>query len=95
MDRTPSGPTTPSQSGPGSNCKERVLRIPQISSITEATPSDCLMLYPEHSLEEFYSSAEMQSVYSTASTDWAKKNWSYTEKNRRKWVSMKNSVRNV
>ena len=35
-------------------------------SKTGASPSDGLMSYPENSLEESYSSAEMQSVYSTA-----------------------------
>ena len=37
---------------------------------TGATPSDCLVSYPEHSLGELYLSAEMQSVYSTAPADW-------------------------
>ena len=32
-------------SGPGSNCKEGVLRIPQISSITGALLFDCLESY--------------------------------------------------
>ena len=36
------------------------------SSRTWTSPSDCLVAYPGHSLEEFYPSAEMQSVYSTA-----------------------------
>ena len=54
---TLSGPTILSQSGPGSSGNEGVHHILQSSSITEASPSD-----PEHSL---------QSVYSTASTDWA------------------------
>ena len=51
--------TTPDQSGPTSNGIEGVLRIPQSSSITGASPSDCLML------ERSYPSAEKQSVYST------------------------------
>ena len=50
IDRTLSGPTTPGQSGSKSNGNERVLCIPQSSSITRASPSDCLMLYPGHSL---------------------------------------------
>ena len=54
IDRILSGATAPGQSGPGSNGKE--LRILQSSSITEALLS----------LENFYSSAEMKSVYSTA-----------------------------
>ena len=47
IDRTLSGTTTPSKSGPGSDGNERgVLRIPQSSSITTALPSGCLISYP-------------------------------------------------
>ena len=49
----------------GANGNEAVLHIPQGSSITEASPSDCLVSYPGLSLGEYYPSAEMQSVYST------------------------------
>ena len=70
MDRTLSGATTSEESGPGSNGNEGVLRIPQSSSITGTSPSDCLVSYPGHLLGESYSSAEMQLVYSTALTDW-------------------------
>ena len=66
MNRTLSGTTTSGQSGPGSDGNERVLRISQSSSITEASPSDCLVSYAGHSLREHYSSAEMQSVYLVA-----------------------------
>ena len=45
IDKTLSGATTLGQSRPGSNGNERVLRIPQSSSITGATPSDCLVSY--------------------------------------------------
>ena len=38
------------QSGPRSNVIEWVLRIPQSSSITEASLSDCLVSYPGHLL---------------------------------------------
>ena len=48
-----------------------VLCIPQSSSITGTSPSDCLVFYPGHSLGESYPSAEMQSVYSTAPGAWA------------------------
>ena len=48
---TLSGATTSGQSGPESDGNEGVLRIPQISSITGASPSDCLMWYSEYSLE--------------------------------------------
>ena len=43
-----------------------VLHIPQSSSITGPLLSDCLVSYPGHSLEESYSSTEMQLVYSAA-----------------------------
>ena len=76
IDRTLSDATTPGKSGPGSDGNEGVLHIPHSSSITESSPSDCLVSYLGHSLVGSgwsYSSAEMQSVYSTASADWAKK----------------------
>ena len=38
---------------------EKVLQIPESSSITGTTPSDCLVSYPGHSLGESYSSAEI------------------------------------
>ena len=47
IDRTLSGATIPGQSEPGSNGNEGVLCIPQGSSITETSPSDCLMSYPD------------------------------------------------
>ena len=51
IDRTLLGATTLGQSGPGSDGHEGVLRIPQSSSITGASPSDCLVSYPGHLLE--------------------------------------------
>ena len=50
IDRTLSGTTTLGQSGPGSNGNEEVLCIPQISSITVASPSGCFLSYPRYSL---------------------------------------------
>ena len=47
---TQSEATTPGQSGPRSNDDVGVLRIPQSSSIARVLPSDCLVLYPGHSL---------------------------------------------
>ena len=47
-----SGATTPGQSGPGSDGNKEVLYIPQTFSITGAFPSDCLLSYIGHSLEE-------------------------------------------
>ena len=71
INKTLSGATTASQSGPSSDGNEGVLHIPQNLSITWASRSDCLMLYQGHSLGRSYPYAEMQSVYSTAPTDWA------------------------
>ena len=65
------GATTPGQGGPGSAGNEGVLRIPQSSSITGTSPSDCFVSYPGNSLRESYPSAEKQSAYSTAPADWA------------------------
>ena len=51
IDRTLSGATTPGQNGPGINGNERVLRIPQSSSIAGTLPSDCLVSYLGYWLE--------------------------------------------
>ena len=51
----------------GSDSNEGVLCIPQSSSITGTSPSDCLVSYPGHLLRGVsYPSAEKQFVYSTA-----------------------------
>ena len=50
IDRTLSSTTTLGKSGPGSDGNEQVLRIPQSSSITGTSPSDCLVSYPEQPL---------------------------------------------
>ena len=71
-DRNLSGTITPSQSEPGSNGNNGELRIPQSSSITRTSPSDCLVPYPRHSLGRgSYPSAEKQPVYSTPLAEWA------------------------
>ena len=58
--------------GPGNDGSEGVLHIPQSSSITGASSSDCLVSYPGHSFgERSYIPLEMQSVYYTAPGDWA------------------------
>ena len=67
---TLSGATTPGQSGLGIDVNEGIYRIPQSSGITEASPSDCFVSYPRHSLEEPYPSADMQSVYSAVPEFW-------------------------
>ena len=51
IDRALSGVTTRVQSGSRSYGNEGVLRIPQSSSITGTSPSDCLVSYLGHSLE--------------------------------------------
>ena len=50
MDRILSGATAPRQSGPGIDDNKRVLRIPQSSKITGASPLNCLISYPGHPL---------------------------------------------
>ena len=65
IDRALWGAATLGQSRHGSNRNEGLLHIPQISK-ARPSPSDCLMSYPGHSLRGTYTSAEMQSVYSTA-----------------------------
>ena len=77
IDRTPSGATPPGRSGPESNGNEGVFCILQSSGITEASPLDCLVSYPGHSLGESYLYAEMQSVFSTVLADWIEVDWSY------------------
>ena len=69
VDRNLSGATSMSQSRPRSDGREREHSIPQSSDITGASPSDCVVSYPGHSLEKSYSSAEMQLVYSTTPAD--------------------------
>ena len=51
IDKTLSDATTLGLSGLGSDGNEGVLRIPQSSSITRASLSDCLMSYPGHSFD--------------------------------------------
>ena len=71
IDRILSGATPPGSSGPRSNSNIGVLRIPQSSSITEASPSHCLVSYPGHSLGKSYSFAKMELVYSAVPANWA------------------------
>ena len=58
MDRTLSEATTLGQSGPGSNDNEGVLHIPQSSSNTGTSPSNCSVSYPGH-LRGSYHSAKV------------------------------------
>ena len=72
IDRTLSGTNTPGPSGPGSDGNEMIFRIPQSSSITEASPSDCIVSYQDTHCWGSYSGEEMQSVYFAAPTVWLK-----------------------
>ena len=67
IDRTLSGATSPSLSGPESDGNEGVLCILGILTL------DCLVSYLGHLLREggAYLSAEKQLVYSTAPANWA------------------------
>ena len=61
--------STRGKSRPESDGNKGVLRIPQSSCITRASPSNCFVSYPGHSWRESYPSAKMQSVYSAAPTN--------------------------
>ena len=63
IDRILSGATIPGPTGPGSDGNEGVPRVPQNSIIIGNSPSDCLVSYLGHLLEETYPYAEMQLVY--------------------------------
>ena len=54
IDRIISGVTSLGQREPESDGYEGVLHIPQSSSNTGTSPSDCLVSYPEHSLGVFF-----------------------------------------
>ena len=54
IDRTIPDATIPGLSGAGSDGNKYVLAITQSPSITQASPSDCLVSYPGHSLWESY-----------------------------------------
>ena len=62
IDGTLSGTTTPE-----SNSNEKVLQ----NSRSGALPSEDLVPYPGHSLGGGHTTTEMQSMYSTASVNWA------------------------
>ena len=61
----------PGQSGPGSNGNKGVLRIPQSSSITRTSLSDCLVSYPGHSLGGVLPLCRGAVGVFTAPADWA------------------------
>ena len=66
---TLSGATIPGQSRPSSIGNEWVLLIPQSSSITKTSPSDCLVSYPGQSIG---GEVLPQSLYSTVPANWAR-----------------------
>ena len=68
IDKTLSSTITPDQSGPESDGSEGVLRIPQNSSITGASPLNGLMSYQDIRWGS-YPYTKMQSVYFTAPAD--------------------------
>ena len=51
---TLSGATTLGYSGPGSDGNDELLCIPQSSSITGTSPSDCLVSYPVYVDESIF-----------------------------------------
>ena len=71
IERTQSGAKTTAQSGPRSNGHGGVLRIPQSSSITEASSSDCLVLYTGHSLGNLILLQRSSRCITTAPANWA------------------------
>ena len=75
IDRALSDVITPGQSGPGSDGNEVILRISQSSSISVTSISDCLVSYPGHTLGGSYPTADVLSLYSTASGDLAIQQW--------------------
>ena len=74
VDSTLSGATTPDKSGLRSDGKTGLLRIPQSSSITGVSPSNCLVSYPGHLLGWSYHYAEKRPAYSTVPADWVIRN---------------------
>ena len=91
IDRPLLGAATQGQSGTGSDGNEGALHIPKRSSITGASPSDCLVFYLGHLLGKSYLSTEMQSVYSTAPADRAIsefKKWILEKHKHIQWLSV-------
>ena len=70
IDRTLSGATTLSQSGPESADDEEVLYIPQSPSIIGTSPSDYSMVYPEYSLGALTFRDEVSVFYSPSRLGW-------------------------
>ena len=75
IDWTLPGATIPGQNGPGRDGNKVLHHIPQSSTITRTSPSDCLVSHRTLIGKGSYPSAENQSVYSTAPADWANSFW--------------------
>ena len=73
IDRTVLSAVTPGQSRSRIDSNEGVFHILQSSSITGDLLTNCLASYLEHSKGESNPSSEIQSVYSAAPANWAKK----------------------
>ena len=73
-----SGATISDQSGFGSHHDKGALCIPQTSSITNTSLSDCFVSYLRHYSGKSYPTAETQSVYSTVQADWTTRSGSFT-----------------
>ena len=73
IDRALPGTAIPGQSGPVSDGIKGVLCIPQSSRIIEASPSDCLVSYPGHTLWRVsypFSRGAIGIFYSHPLADW-------------------------
>ena len=77
IDGTLSGATTLGQNGSESHGNETILRIPQSSGITRASPSECLFSYEGRSLWESCSSAEMQLLFYSPSRLGQVRKWDF------------------
>ena len=67
----PLGTTTPGRSGHGSDGNKEVLRIPKAPALLEPHHQIFSCHIQDTRCGEYYPSANKQSVYSTAPTDWA------------------------
>ena len=84
IDRALSSATTPGQNESESDGNEKVLSVPQSSSITEAVPSDYLMSYIRTLVGGSYLTAEMQPVHPAAPANWANVGRKQRKKNEEK-----------
>ena len=83
-ERTLSGVTTPSLSGPGSDDNEGLLGIPQSLGLKPLY----LIVIQDIRLEWSYPSVEMKSVYSTAPVDWTAHNWLVMSRDKNQFLSI-------